>query len=118
MRHNSPSTSAKNYFKSPAIITPPNKNVQQVNAQCLRLLPGKIYFSESINQMTDVTERAVPEEILNSVNVPNFPEHRLALKVGMPVILLQNLCLNPPGQDPEWASHWSSSHDPKGYPYS
>jgi hypothetical protein len=29
----------------------------------------------------------------NMANVPNFPEHRLALKIGMPVMLLQNLCL-------------------------
>jgi ATP-dependent DNA helicase PIF1 len=35
----------------------------------------------------------VPEEVLNTVDVPNFPEHRLRLKINMPVVLIRNLCL-------------------------
>jgi hypothetical protein len=88
-----PLNSTTDYYKARAIITPLNKYVQQVNEQCLKLLPGKVHFSEPINQMTNATEKAVPEEILNSINVPNFPEHRLALKIGIPVMLLRNLCL-------------------------
>jgi ATP-dependent DNA helicase PIF1 len=43
--------------------------------------------------MTDTTDKAIGEEILNTINVLNFPKHKLALKIGMPVMLLRNLCL-------------------------
>jgi ATP-dependent DNA helicase PIF1 len=31
------------------------------------------------------------EDILNAITQPNYPEQRLLLKVGMPVILMRNL---------------------------
>jgi hypothetical protein len=81
------------YYKARAIITPLNKHVKLINNWCLALVLGKMFFSISVDQMTDLTGRAVPEEILNTINILNFPEHRLSLKIGMPIILLQNLCL-------------------------
>jgi hypothetical protein len=31
------------------------------------------------------------EDILNAITQPNYPKHRLVLKVGMPTILMRNL---------------------------
>ncbi|KAH9076070.1 hypothetical protein Ae201684P_012560 [Aphanomyces euteiches] len=33
-----------------------------------------------------------PIEFLNSIDINNFPSHKLHLKVGCPIILLRNLC--------------------------
>ena len=47
-------------------------------------------MSESINDSCDDAEDPLPPEILACVSLPVFPEHRLTLKEGMPIVCLRN----------------------------
>ncbi|CAN0881356.1 hypothetical protein LINGRAHAP2_LOCUS14193 [Linum grandiflorum] len=52
------------------------------------------YSSDSIqSDLLDPSsaEAEYPVEFLNALQIGNFPEHELKLKVGVPVILLRNL---------------------------
>ncbi|KAH9150941.1 hypothetical protein AeRB84_006333 [Aphanomyces euteiches] len=46
--------------------------------------------AEKRNSDADACE--FPIEFLNSIDINNFPSHKLHLKVGCPIILLRNLC--------------------------
>ncbi|MBW0559965.1 hypothetical protein O181_099680 [Austropuccinia psidii MF-1] len=53
-------------------------------------MPGEIMHSKAIDQMSEGPQK-VPEEVLNGINHPGFPSHKMALKHGVPVLLLRNL---------------------------
>jgi ATP-dependent DNA helicase PIF1 len=61
------------------------------------LIPGeaKEYLSaDSISKSFDTindVDILYPIEYLNTLNANNFPQHKLILKVGVPIILLRNL---------------------------
>lgn len=85
------------YLAKRAIVCPTNTTVDGINDFILGRVPGdpREYLScdtlsNSMDRTADI-ELLYPLEFLNSINVPNFPRHRLLLKVGVPIVLLRNL---------------------------
>lgn len=85
------------YLKQRAILTTTNDIVDDINSYMLTLLPQqpKEYLSaDSISKCLDTCNDAdilYPTEYLNTLNANNFPQHKLILKVGVPIMLLRNL---------------------------
>ena len=72
-----------------AILSPSNKEVEEVNNAVLERLPGEEVIMKSI----DTAEEGgadYPPEFLNTCELSGMPPHRLALKVGCLVMLLRN----------------------------
>jgi len=85
------------YFQDRAILAPKNAIVDEVNNYMMDLMPGeeKIYLSydsplypKSGNNSSD--EVHTPE-FLNTISTSRIPNHKLRLKVGVPVMLLRNI---------------------------
>jgi hypothetical protein len=85
------------YLKEQAILTPTNDIVDTINNHIVSLIPSdeKQYLScDSIAKTPnthDSYDLLYPVEFLNSLNGNNFPQHKLSLKKGVPVMLLRNL---------------------------
>ncbi|KAM0925378.1 hypothetical protein ACQ4PT_004241 [Festuca glaucescens] len=80
-----------------AIVCPTNIVVDALNDRITARVhsEGREYFSADrvapgSEQIRNV-DVLYTEVILNAITQPNYPDHRLVLKVGMPVILLRNL---------------------------
>ena len=89
-----------NYFFERTILSARNDDVDDINSRVLKDFPGeeKVYHSaDSIERDHDTedSEMMYPVEYLNSINASGLPLHRLALKIGCPVMVLRNL---DPGQ--------------------
>ena len=73
-----------------AIISPSNKEVEEVNAAVLKRLPGE----EVVLKSLDTTEEGAadyPPEFLNTCELSGMPPHSLTLKPGCLVMLLRNI---------------------------
>jgi ATP-dependent DNA helicase PIF1 len=86
------------YYSSRLILAPLNNNVYRLNDMCAARLSGRVHISCSVDEIVagedgEVSEDAIPTAVLNTIIIPGFPIARLALKVGMPVILLRNFDL-------------------------
>ncbi|KAI7933645.1 hypothetical protein MJO28_017542 [Puccinia striiformis f. sp. tritici] len=81
------------FYTARAILSPLNKSVNLLNEQCLHKLPGSVFVSVSSDEMIDLAQNTMPEEVLNTISIPGFPEHKLNLKINMPIVLLRNMCL-------------------------
>jgi ATP-dependent DNA helicase PIF1 len=85
------------YLKERAILTPTNGIAVKINNYIVSLIPDceKEYLSsDSMLKAPNAHESydlLYPIEFLNSLNRNNFPQHRLSLKKGIPVMLLRNL---------------------------
>lgn len=85
------------YLSCRAIVCPNNGTVDDINNYVVGLLPGeeKEYLScdtiaKSSEHIPDL-DLLYPTEFPNSINVNNFPNHRLVLKKGVIIMLLRNL---------------------------
>jgi hypothetical protein len=82
------------YLTARAILTPLHTGVKFVNDHLYSIFPStseNIYYSaDSLPNDNDDMDN-YPVEVLNSVEIGNMPPHKLRLKIGYPVILLQNL---------------------------
>ncbi|GJY96377.1 DNA helicase [Tanacetum coccineum] len=80
-----------------AIVCPKNENADMINTRVLTLLntEERVYLSsdEATPHSNDggATELLYPVEYLNTLTFAGLPPHKLELKVGAPIILLQNL---------------------------
>ncbi|XP_076914709.1 uncharacterized protein LOC143573795 [Bidens hawaiensis] len=81
-----------------AILAPTNEIVDEINDSLLKFFPGDeveylssdtICSSEYINDMVDAA--LYLPELLNGLRIIGLPNHKLVLKVGVPVTLLRNL---------------------------
>ncbi|MFS7913669.1 putative DNA helicase [Helianthus anomalus] len=93
----------ENYKKSGflserAILAPKNEVVHEINDGLLSLFPGeeKEYLSsDSICQTEQVLDSFQQDlysaDNLNALKIAGLPNHRLVLKVGVPVMLLRNI---------------------------
>jgi len=85
------------YFQNRAIMTTRNSIVEKINEHMLDMIPGeeKIYLSYdstiSKNSSGDAIEDVHTPEFLNTIVASGLPNHKLRLKVGVPVMLLRNL---------------------------
>jgi len=88
------------FFRDRAILTPKNLIVDEINNYVMSLIPGeeRIYLScDSPCPNSTVANR--PDDIhtpefLNTINASGLPNHKITLKVGVPVMLLRNLDIN------------------------
>jgi len=85
------------FFQDRAILTPKNIIVQEINDYVMSLIPGeeKTYLScdsplssnSNVNRPDDVHT----PEFLNTINASGIPNHKITLKIGIPVMLMRNL---------------------------
>jgi ATP-dependent DNA helicase PIF1 len=87
-----------NFFHERAILAPRNDVVQEINDRLLSTFPGqeKEYLSSDNICQTELLDdnldaNLYSPDMLNGIKVSGLPNHRLVLKVGVPVMLLRNL---------------------------
>jgi ATP-dependent DNA helicase PIF1 len=84
-------------FQDEAILAPTLEVVQQVNDFVLDIIPGdsKDYLSCDTpcksDEEHDIQSDWFTSEFLNDIKCSGIPNHRLTLKVGVPVMLLRNI---------------------------
>ncbi|KAM0909951.1 hypothetical protein ACQ4PT_014477 [Festuca glaucescens] len=85
------------YLCARAILSPTNDVCNEINDVMLSMVPGeqREYFSydcvSNVSDKFDDITAIYQVELLNAITVNNFPDHRLVLKVGMPIMLLHVL---------------------------
>ncbi|XP_035835716.1 uncharacterized protein LOC110897618 [Helianthus annuus] len=86
-----------NYFSERAILAPNNDVVHEINDRLLSMFPGEereYLSSDSLYPTEDVNatqQRIYSPDVLNGLKISGLPNHRLVLKVGVPVMLLRNI---------------------------
>ena len=85
------------YLKERAILTPKNEIVNEINQYMLQFVPGEknhYLCSDSICKASSNIldhESFYPVEFLNTLEFPGIPNHKIELKVGVPIMLLRNV---------------------------
>ncbi|XP_076937618.1 uncharacterized protein LOC143605352, partial [Bidens hawaiensis] len=88
----------QHYFQDRAILAPTNEIVDEINDSLLKFFPNDeieylssdtICSSEYINNTVDTA--LYSPELLNGLRIFRLSNHKLVLKVGVPVMLLRNL---------------------------
>ncbi|XP_076925699.1 uncharacterized protein LOC143588627 [Bidens hawaiensis] len=88
----------QHYFQDRAILAATNEIVDEINDSLHKFFPGDeveylssdtICSSEYINDTVDTALYSL--ELLNGLRISGLPNHKLVLKVGVPVMLLRNL---------------------------
>ena len=75
-----------------ALLTPTNDKASIINDTLLKSFEGKYIEYKSIDSVVQMDDAIhYPVELLNTLNPPGFPPHKLLLKVSSPVMLLWNL---------------------------
>ena len=86
-----------NSFCSSCILCPRNEETFEINRRILSYQTGteRCFFSYDQAENEAGTANALyPVEYLNSITPSGFPEHKLCIKIGSPVILLRNLSVD------------------------
>ncbi|KAK1416261.1 hypothetical protein QVD17_32050 [Tagetes erecta] len=88
----------RNFFQERAILAPTNEVVQEINDHLLGLFPGeeKEYLSSDSVCQSDYLHDTFDEtlyspDVLNGLKLSGIPNHKLVLKVGVPIMLLRNI---------------------------
>ncbi|KAL5138523.1 ATP-dependent DNA helicase PIF4 [Glycine soja] len=85
------------FLKSRAILASTNEIVDQINDYILNIISGdeKEYLSCDSIDITDVasseSHEAVTPEFLHSFKTSGMPNHKIRIKIGTPIMLIQNL---------------------------
>jgi hypothetical protein len=84
------------FFHDRAILAPRNDDICSLNSAILTCLPGikQIYNSAdsySIESPSEDDNPNIPVEFLHTLNASGLPVAELHLKIGCPIILLQNI---------------------------
>ncbi|CAH9125015.1 unnamed protein product [Cuscuta epithymum] len=89
---------SQEYMKCRTILTSTVESVDKINDYILSSTPGeaKEYLSaDSAEKLGgpegDALAALTPPEFLNTLSLPDFPKHKLKLKVGTPVMLLMDM---------------------------
>lgn len=80
-------------MKDRAILAPLNKDVNKINDEIIKKLPGEYKVYKSYDSVKDQPEGALQftSEFLNSVEMADLPPHELKLKKNTIIMLLRNL---------------------------
>ncbi|XP_076911459.1 uncharacterized protein LOC143569427, partial [Bidens hawaiensis] len=85
-------------FEDRALLAPLNEVVREINKRMLTLFPGEqveYLSSDSLAECEDVSDAVDPQlyslDLLNGLKMSGMPNHRLLLKVGVPIMLLRNI---------------------------
>ncbi|XP_076931460.1 uncharacterized protein LOC143596616 [Bidens hawaiensis] len=86
------------YFQERALLAPLNEVVQEINDRMLSYFPSQemeYLSSDSIDEVESVSEDFDPTlyspDFLNGIKMSGMPNHRLLLKVEVPIMLLRNI---------------------------
>ena len=85
------------YLCERAILAPTNEVATTINREIIDQIATEemsYYSSDSINDATSnycTLESLYPQEFLNTIQMSGLPDHRLQLKIGVPIMLLRNL---------------------------
>ncbi|XP_075658629.1 uncharacterized protein LOC142628403 [Castanea sativa] len=85
------------YLEERAILAPTNEVVEDINGYMIDLINAdeETYLSADslCKASSNILDQDVmyPIEFLNSLKFPGIPNHKLRLKVGLPIMLLRNL---------------------------
>jgi ATP-dependent DNA helicase PIF1 len=85
------------FFKNRAILTPKNVIVDAVNDYILDIIPGeeKVYLSYdspcNTDSNVDIPDDVHTPEFLNTIVSSGLPNHKLRLKIGVPIMLMRNM---------------------------
>jgi ATP-dependent DNA helicase PIF1 len=79
------------YLFKQVILATLNRDVRTFNSLVTSNLPGKPVLSTSIDMPDPKGYNNLLEECLNKISVSSLLEHLITLKVGMPVVITQNL---------------------------
>ncbi|XP_076882055.1 uncharacterized protein LOC143530394 [Bidens hawaiensis] len=86
------------YFQERTLLAPLNDVVQKINDRMLAYFPGQkmeYLSSDSIDEVESVSEDFDPTlyspDFLNGIKMSGMPNHRLLLKVRVPIMLLWNI---------------------------
>ncbi|XP_044361853.1 ATP-dependent DNA helicase PIF1-like [Triticum aestivum] len=85
------------YLCQRAILAPTNEVVSDINTRIIAQLKTtemSYYSSDSIDDSTanhSTLEALYPIEFLNTIPMPGLPDHKLHLKIGVPIMLFRNL---------------------------
>jgi hypothetical protein len=95
-RYNSVLNMNINYYRDKAVLCPKNVDVDKLNEDMMKTLPGteQTYLSADavvIGEVGSDQGLHVTTEFLNSINISGLPPHLLTIKVGAVVMLLRNL---------------------------
>ena len=75
-----------------AILSPTNKQVDQINYLITDSFPGKPAILTSSDDLINASDfQRYNVEYLNALSPPGVPNHRLFIKPGMPLMLMQHL---------------------------
>ena len=81
------------YYLERAILCPRNSEVDEINEEVLKTLPGEGDYSSAKSIKGSEEGNHYPVGYLNSINMGGLPPSQLRLKIGIPLMLLQNLDL-------------------------
>ncbi|XP_022011537.1 uncharacterized protein LOC110911246 [Helianthus annuus] len=86
------------FYQERAILAPTNEVVDEINSQLLLMFPGdsKEYLSsdsicETENLQDGFDQSLYSPDVLNGLKISGVPNHKLVLKVGVPIMLLRNI---------------------------
>ena len=80
------------WLRDRAILAPRNDTVTCLNDKVLAEIPGQYTTYLSVDETMDIQEATnYPTEFLNSLNPTGLPNHKICLKIGVPIMLLRNL---------------------------
>ncbi|GKC15090.1 ATP-dependent DNA helicase PIF1-like protein [Tanacetum coccineum] len=85
------------YFQERAILAPTHEQVDKVNERMLAKLPSRervFYSSDSVSDVDidfNFNESLYTTEFLNTIKMSSIPHHKLVLKIGSPVMCMQNI---------------------------
>ncbi|XP_022024588.1 uncharacterized protein LOC110924922 [Helianthus annuus] len=86
------------FYQKRAILAPTNEVVDEINSQLLLMFPGdskeylssdSIYETENLHDGFD--QSLYSPDVLNGLKISGVPNHKLVLKVGVPIMLLRNI---------------------------
>ncbi|PIA37051.1 hypothetical protein AQUCO_03100065v1 [Aquilegia coerulea] len=86
-----------NYLRERCILTPRNDCVEKLNSYIISAIQGEshIYLSADILSQTsggsDIQDVSPPLEFLNTMIISGLPNHKLELKLGVPIMLIRNI---------------------------
>ena len=82
----------KQYLAERAILTPRNDDVNYINKTLTDSFPREVKLYKSVDKTMEEEEAVnYPTEFLSSLKPTGLPPYLLALKKGMPIMLLRNL---------------------------
>ncbi|XP_074351068.1 uncharacterized protein LOC141690263 [Apium graveolens] len=84
-----------NYLRERAILTPLNEYVEKINREVLSRLPCTAHVYKSCDSICKGSatsdETLYPPKYFNTLRFSGMPNHKIEVKVGVPIMLLRNL---------------------------